>query len=126
VHAHATDTSGHNSATVTAYYADVTKPDAPQNLTVENSDHDNLPVASDTAEPNSTVTVHWVDGTTTTVVVDSKGDWQSKATTPQGGGDVSADATYHYVPGLQTVTLPRFHVQQEVGNLSCMEKRNAR
>jgi len=93
LHAHATDADGLSSPDVTVHYNNVTPPPSPENVTFTDPNHDNLPVASGTAEPGSTVTVHWTDNTTTTAIVDGNGHWDAKATTPQGSGDVIVTTT---------------------------------
>ncbi|WP_036584616.1 Ig-like domain-containing protein, partial [Brucella anthropi] len=55
---------------------------------------DNIPTASGTTEPGSTVTVTWPDGTTSEVTADgTTGEWTATAPGEQPDGDVTAAVT---------------------------------
>ena len=49
--------------------------------------------ASGTAEPGTTVTVTWPDGSTATVMADGSGNWSAELPGPQGSGPVTVVAT---------------------------------
>jgi hypothetical protein len=72
---------------------DTTAPDAPT-VSVADSDGDNKPTASGTAEAGSTVTVTWPDGTASTVTADATtGAYSVEAAAAQSTGTVSVTAT---------------------------------
>ena len=89
----ATDPAGNTSAPVTQTYTDTSVPAAPTALTVSDGDGDNQVTASGTAEPGTTVTVTWPDGSTATVVADGSGNWSAESPGPQGSGPVTVVAT---------------------------------
>ena len=89
----ATDPAGNTSAPVTQTYTDTSAPAAPTALTVSDGDGDNQVTASGTAEPGTTVTVTWPDGSTATVVADGSGNWSAESPGPQGSGPVTVVAT---------------------------------
>jgi hypothetical protein len=72
--------------------SDIVAPAAPT-IGITDTDGDGKPEAAGTAEPDSTVTVTWPDGTTTDVVTDGSGNWTVEAPTTQPSGNVDAKAT---------------------------------
>ncbi|SFK07658.1 Ig-like domain-containing protein, partial [Celeribacter neptunius] len=75
--------------------ADPAAPVAPAapSVTIADADGDGMPEVTGTAEPGSTVTLTWPDGTTSTAVADSNGDYTAEAPSVQPDGDVTAVAT---------------------------------
>jgi hypothetical protein len=71
---------------------DITAPDAPR-ITASDPDGDGRINASGTAEPGSTVTVTWPDGSTSTVTVDASGNWSVESSGTQNSGTVTVVAT---------------------------------
>ena len=87
----ATDPSGNKSPPATVS-ADMQAPAAPT-LAIDDADHDGRINASGTAEPGSTLTVTWPNGSTSTTTADASGNWSVELPTPQGSGTVTATAT---------------------------------
>ncbi|NMZ77683.1 hypothetical protein HBO32_31785, partial [Pseudomonas nitroreducens] len=87
----ATDEAGNTGASVTENYSDTTAPEAPSVNVVANADG-GLTV-SGSAEPGTTVTVTYPDGSTGTATAGSDGSYSITTTVPQTSGDVSATAT---------------------------------
>jgi hypothetical protein len=92
VTAKASDQDGNQSGEATCDYIDETAPEAPM-FTVNDDDNDGKLTAEGQAEPGTTVTVTWPDGSTSTAQVDSDGKWSVEAETPQGSGEVTAKTT---------------------------------
>ncbi|QZI68267.1 FG-GAP-like repeat-containing protein [Pseudomonas protegens] len=91
VTATATDVAGNTSAPTTSAYTDSTAPLAPvQNIS---ANPDGTLTVSGTAEPGSTVTITYPDGTTSSVVADASGNYSTGSTTVQTSGNVVATAT---------------------------------
>ncbi|MDR2189196.1 MAG: Ig-like domain-containing protein, partial [Azonexus sp.] len=88
----ASNEAGEDSPEVTIPYSDITPPQAPT-LLVNDPDGDGKINASGTAEPGSTVTVSWPDGTITTTTADNNGNWLIESPAVQGSGEVKAKAT---------------------------------
>ncbi|WP_346308556.1 Ig-like domain-containing protein, partial [Limnohabitans sp.] len=88
----ATDGNGNVSDPATAQYVDNTPPGIPT-ITATDSDSDGKINASGTAEPASTVTVTWPDGTTSTTLTLANGSWSVESPTVQEDGEVKATAT---------------------------------
>ncbi|WP_157803328.1 BapA/Bap/LapF family large adhesin [Brucella pituitosa] len=90
-----TDAAGNDAAPVTdtqTYTVDVTPPTT--NVAITDPEGDNIPTASGTTEPGSTVTVTWPDGTTSEVTADgTTGEWTATAPGEQPDGDVTAAVT---------------------------------
>ena len=77
----------------TAPCTDTQAPVAPT-VTVSEVDNDGKPTASGVAEPGSTVTVTWPDGTTSTVTADpTTGAYEVESPTVQTNGNITATAT---------------------------------
>ncbi|WP_421307470.1 inverse autotransporter beta domain-containing protein, partial [Aeromonas veronii] len=74
------------------FIGDATAPGAPT-LTATDSNGDNKPEVSGKAEPGSTVTITWPDGTTSTTTADADGNYTLEAPTVQGSGTITATAT---------------------------------
>ena len=91
VTATATDPSGNKSPPATVS-ADMQAPSAPT-LAIDDADHDGRINASGKAEPGSTLTVTWPNGSTSTTTADASGNWSVESPTPQGSGTVTATAT---------------------------------
>ena len=87
----ATDPSGNVSPPATAT-ADMDAPTRPT-IVVDDGDDDGRINASGTAEPGSTVTVTWPNGSTSTVIANASGNWSVESPNPQGSGTVTATAT---------------------------------
>lgn len=93
VTAFATDVNGNKGPSNGAYYDDIVNPEAPT-LTLSDGDNDGKPEASGISEPQSTVTVTWVDNTTSTATADATtGQWSVESPTGQPEGEVTAYAT---------------------------------
>ncbi|UOO81422.1 Ig-like domain-containing protein [Uruburuella testudinis] len=92
VSAVATDVNGNEGDKTTETYSDSTAPAAPS-ISLSDNDNDGKPTAAGTAEPGSTVTVTWPDGSTSTAVADAEGKYSVEADTVQPEGEVSAVAT---------------------------------
>ncbi|WP_131394615.1 Ig-like domain-containing protein, partial [Comamonas thiooxydans] len=91
----ATDAAGNPSGPSASFglTVDTTPPAAPV-ATISDPNGDNIPTASGTTEPGSTVTVTWPDGSTSTTTADPvTGQWTVDAPTVQPSGTVSAVAT---------------------------------
>nr|WP_278434485.1 BapA/Bap/LapF family large adhesin [Brucella anthropi] len=90
-----TDAAGNGAAPVTdtqTYTVDVTPPTT--NVAITDPEGDNIPTASGTTEPGSTVTVTWPDGTTSEVTADgTTGEWTATPVLAQPSGDVTAVVT---------------------------------
>ncbi|WP_338125316.1 Ig-like domain-containing protein [Pseudomonas nitroreducens] len=91
VSVNATDEAGNTGASVTENYSDNTAPEAPSVNVVANADG-GLTV-SGSAEPGTTVTVTYPDGSTGTATAGSDGSYSVTTNVPQTSGDVSASAT---------------------------------
>jgi gliding motility-associated-like protein len=90
--ANATDVAGNVSPNVTAPYVDVTAPLAPTITTVTANPNGTVAV-SGTAEPGSTVTVTFPDGSTGTAVANASGNYGPiTSLTPQTSGTITANA----------------------------------
>jgi hypothetical protein len=87
-----TSATGAASPSATAIYTDTTPPAAPT-LAVADANHNGRPEATGTAEPGSTVTLTWPDGTTSPVTADATGQYTVEAPTVQPTGPVTAAAT---------------------------------
>jgi VCBS repeat-containing protein len=92
VEAVATDVNGNTGQPGTGQYVDNTPPGVPT-ITATDSDNDGKINASGTAEPASTVTVTWPDGTTSTTLTLANGSWSVESPTVQEDGEVKATAT---------------------------------
>ena len=93
VKAKTTDINGKTSLEATNSYIDTQVPDAPT-LNVSDIDGDGKIDVSGVAEPESTVTVTWPDGTISTVVTDPvSGAYSVESPTVQTNGDVKAKVT---------------------------------
>ncbi|MBK5540631.1 Ig-like domain repeat protein [Pseudomonas sp. TH07] len=87
----ATDAAGNSSTATTSTYVDTTAPQAPsQTLTTH---PDGTLTVSGSAEPGSTVTVTYADGSSSTVVADATGHYSTGSSTVQTSGTVSVTAT---------------------------------
>ncbi|MCO6180962.1 Ig-like domain-containing protein, partial [Ciceribacter sp. RN22] len=60
---------------------------------VTDTDSDGMPEVTGTADPGSTVTITWPDGTQTTATADGSGNWTAESPTTQPEGTVTATAT---------------------------------
>ncbi|MBL1256118.1 Ig-like domain-containing protein, partial [Methylocystis sp. Sn-Cys] len=87
-----TSPTGATSPSATATYTDTTPPAAPT-LAAIDANLNGRPEASGTAEPGSTVTLTWPDGTTSSVTADASGQYTVEAPTVQPTGPVTATAT---------------------------------
>ncbi|WP_330083294.1 Ig-like domain-containing protein [Methylocystis iwaonis] len=87
-----TSPTGATSPSATATYTDTTPPAAPT-LAAIDANLNGRPEASGTAEPGSTVTLTWPDGTTSSVMADASGQYTVEAPTVQPTGPVTATAT---------------------------------
>src|SRR5690606_33240130 len=89
------DAAGNAAAPVTdtqTYTVDVTPPTTTVNIT--DPEGDNIPTASGTTEPGSTVVVTWPDNTTSEVTADgTAGEWTATAPGAQPDGTVSVAVT---------------------------------
>ncbi|WP_230847776.1 Ig-like domain-containing protein, partial [Comamonas testosteroni] len=89
-----TDAAGNTSAPVSDTQAYTVDTAATTTVAVTDANGDNLPTASGVADPGSTVTVTWPDGTTSTATADPvTGAWSVDATVAQPSGTVTAVAT---------------------------------
>ncbi|MGN6451115.1 MAG: beta strand repeat-containing protein, partial [Brucella intermedia] len=89
------DAAGNDAAPVTGtqtYTVDVTAPTT--DVAITDPEGDNIPTASGTTEPGSTVVVTWPDGTTSQVTADgTTGAWTATAVLAQPAGTVSVAVT---------------------------------
>ncbi len=89
------DAAGNDAAPVTGtqtYTVDVTPPTT--DVAITDPEGDNIPTASGTTEPGSTVVVTWPDGTTSQVTADgTTGAWTATAVLAQPAGTVSVAVT---------------------------------
>ncbi|WP_421258977.1 inverse autotransporter beta domain-containing protein [Aeromonas sp. 600886] len=88
----ATDKRGNTGPATSVNYTDSTAPGAPT-LVATDRNSDNKPEVSGKAEPDSTVTITWPDGTTSTTTADVDGNYSLEAPTVQGSGTITATAT---------------------------------
>ncbi|HDO1318488.1 inverse autotransporter beta domain-containing protein [Aeromonas veronii] len=88
----ATDKRGNTGPATSVNYTDSTAPGAPT-LAATDSNSDNKPEVSGKAEPDSTVTITWPDGSTSTTTADVDGNYILEAPTVQGSGTITATAT---------------------------------
>ena len=91
VSASATDAAGNAGAPTVENYTDTQGPQAPSVNVTANADG-GLTVAG-SAEPGSSVTVTFPDGSTATTTAGNDGSYSVTTTTPQTTGEVSANAT---------------------------------
>ena len=92
VTATATDEAGNTSDPATKDYTDATAPQPPQVEAITPNDDGGLTV-SGTAEPGSTVSVTYPDGSTDTTTADASGNYEVTTHVPQTTGEVTATAT---------------------------------
>ncbi|QNQ43352.1 hypothetical protein IAR37_13325 [Brucella intermedia] len=89
------DAAGNDAAPVTGtqtYTVDVTPPTT--DVAITDPEGDNIPTASGTTEPGSTVVVTWPDGTTSQVTADgTTGAWTATAPVEQPDGNVTVAVT---------------------------------
>ncbi|KAB2708745.1 hypothetical protein F9K75_21870, partial [Brucella intermedia] len=89
------DAAGNDAAPVTdtqTYTVDVTPPTT--DVAITDPEGDNIPTASGTTEPGSTVVVTWPDGTTSQVTADgTTGAWTATAPAEQPDGNVTVAVT---------------------------------
>ncbi|EZH76344.1 Ig-like domain-containing protein, partial [Aeromonas hydrophila] len=76
----ATDKSGNTGPATSVNYIDSTVPGAPT-LAATDNNSDYKPEVSGKAEPDSTVTITWPDGTTSTTAADVDGNYTLEAPT---------------------------------------------
>ncbi|MBW3831257.1 inverse autotransporter beta domain-containing protein [Aeromonas hydrophila] len=88
----ATDKNGNTGPATSVNYTDSTAPGAPT-LAATDRNSDNKPEVSGKAEPESTVTITWPDGSTSTTTADVDGNYSLEAPTVQGSGTITATAT---------------------------------
>ncbi|MFB2862501.1 inverse autotransporter beta domain-containing protein [Aeromonas sp. MdU4] len=88
----ATDKRGNTGPATSVNYTDSTAPRAPT-LVATDRNSDNKPEVSGKAEPDSTVTITWPDGSTSTTTADVDGNYTLEAPTVQGSGTITATAT---------------------------------
>jgi len=87
----ATDPAGNVSTATSGSYTDTSAPLAPSQTVTSNPD--GTLTVSGSAEPGSTVSVTYPDGTTSSVVADATGHYSSASNTVQTSGSVSVMAT---------------------------------
>ncbi|EPL05345.1 Ig-like domain-containing protein [Pseudomonas sp. CF161] len=87
----ATDAAGNTSAAAVSTYTDTTAPQAPSEGVSSNPD--GTLTVSGTAEPGSTLSITYPDGTSGTALVDATGHYSATSSTAQSSGTVSVSAT---------------------------------
>ena len=92
VRAAATDAAGNTGESTTFIYTDSTAPEAPVLNPVVTNEDGSVTVGG-SAEPGSTVTVTYPDGSTGNVVVGEDGSWSITSPENQPTGEISVNAT---------------------------------
>ncbi|WP_158283946.1 Ig-like domain-containing protein [Pseudomonas sp. OV226] len=87
-----TDPAGHVSPPASIVYVDTVAPLPPSSLVATDSDADGKINLSGMAEPGTTVTVSWTDGSTSEVVVEADGSWSAQSPMGQPAGSITVVA----------------------------------